>query len=101
MKLVILAGGKGTRISELTSTKPKPLIKIGEMPIILHIMKIYSQYKINDFIICCGYKGELIKEFFVSYFSGNPDVSIKTDLKNNEMCNIKKKNCNNHKPSIS
>ena len=64
MKVVILAGGMGTRISEETKVKPKPLIKIGEMPIIWHIMKIYSHYGINDFVICCGYKGRMIKEFF-------------------------------------
>jgi glucose-1-phosphate cytidylyltransferase len=64
MKVVILAGGLGTRMIEETSTKPKPMVKIGEMPIIWHIMKIYAHYGITDFIICCGYKGEVIKKFF-------------------------------------
>jgi glucose-1-phosphate cytidylyltransferase len=64
MKAVILAGGLGTRMIEETATKPKPMVKIGEMPIIWHIMKIYAHYGITDFIICCGYKGEVIKEFF-------------------------------------
>ena len=64
MKVVILAGGYGTRISEETNFRPKPLIKIGEKPIIWHIMKHYSDYGINEFIICCGYKGEMIQEYF-------------------------------------
>jgi len=64
LKVVILAGGKGTRLGEETHQKPKPLIEIGEMPIIWHIMKIYSSYGINDFVICCGYKGNMIKEYF-------------------------------------
>ena len=64
MKAVILAGGYGTRISEESQLKPKPMIEIGGMPILWHIMKIYSNYKINDFIICCGYKGNMIKEYF-------------------------------------
>jgi len=64
MKVVILAGGLGSRISEESIIKPKPLIDIGTMPIIWHIMKLYSYYGLNDFIICCGHKGNLIKEFF-------------------------------------
>ena len=64
MKVVILAGGYGTRISEESQLKPKPMIEIGGMPILLHIMKIYSKYEINDFVICCGYKGEIIKQYF-------------------------------------
>ena len=64
MQVVILAGGRGTRISEESLLRPKPLIEIGERPIIWHIMKSYSYHGINDFIICCGYKGELIKEYF-------------------------------------
>lgn len=83
MKAVILAGGKGTRITEETFLKPKPLIEIGEMPILWHIMKIYSAHGINDFVICCGYKGHLIKEFFSNYFIRRSDVTI--DLKNNEI----------------
>lgn len=71
LKVVILAGGFGTRISEETKIKPKPMIKIGEMPIIWHIMKIYSSYNINEFVICCGYKGNVIKEYFSKYLSGN------------------------------
>ena len=67
MKVVILAGGLGTRISEESDVQPKPMIKIGGMPILLHIMKIYSYYKINEFIICLGYKGDVIKNFFSNY----------------------------------
>ena len=69
MKAIILAGGLGTRISEETHAQPKPMIKIGGMPVLLHIMKIYSYYKINDFIICLGYKGDVIKKFFSNYDS--------------------------------
>ena len=68
MKAVILAGGYGTRISEETHVKPKPMIEIGGMPILWHIMKQYSDYGINDFVICCGYKGYIIKEYFANYF---------------------------------
>ena len=68
MKAVILAGGFGTRISEETSVKPKPMIEIGGKPILWHILKIYSHHGVNDFIICCGYKGYLIKEYFANYF---------------------------------
>ena len=82
MKCVILAGGYGTRISEETLVKPKPMIEIGNMPLIWHIMKIYSYYGINDFIICCGYKGYMIKEYFANYFLHKSDVTI--DLKNNK-----------------
>ena len=67
MKLIILAGGLGTRISEESHLKPKPMIEIGGMPIIWHIMKIYSYYGINEFIICLGYKGHMIKEYFADY----------------------------------
>jgi glucose-1-phosphate cytidylyltransferase len=81
MKLVILAGGAGTRISEESSIRPKPLIEIGGMPIIWHIMKIYSMYGIKDFVICCGYKGYLIKEYFSNYFLHTTDVTI--NLKKN------------------
>jgi glucose-1-phosphate cytidylyltransferase len=81
MKLVILAGGAGTRISEESSIRPKPLIEIGGMPIIWHIMKIYSMYGIKDFVICCGYKGYLIKEYFSNYVLHTTDVTI--NLKKN------------------
>lgn len=83
MKTVILAGGMGTRISEESSLKPKPLIEIGGMPILWHIMKTYSTHGINDFIICCGYKGYMIKEYFANYFLHNSDVTF--DMKNNKM----------------
>ena len=81
MKAVILAGGLGTRLSEETNDKPKPMVNIGGMPILWHIMKIYSSYGINEFIICCGYKGYLIKEYFANYFLHTSDVtfSIKTN----------------------
>ena len=68
MKAVILAGGLGTRISEESSSRPKPMIEVGGRPILWHIMKMYSHYGINDFIICCGYKGYVIKEYFANYF---------------------------------
>jgi len=83
MKAVILAGGLGTRISEETENKPKPMIEIGGKPILWHIMKIYSAYGINDFIICCGYKGYLIKEYFANYFLHTSDVTF--DLQKNSM----------------
>lgn len=83
MKAVILAGGLGTRISEETHLRPKPMIEIGSKPIIWHIMKIYSQHGINDFIICCGYKGYVIKEYFVNYYKHTSDVTI--DLANNDI----------------
>jgi glucose-1-phosphate cytidylyltransferase len=89
MKLVILSGGKGTRITEESSTKPKPLIEVGNMPIIWHIMKIYSYYGIKKFIICCGYKGYLIKEYFANYFLHASDVTI--DIEKNKI-NVHKKN---------
>ena len=68
MKAVILAGGLGTRLSEETHLKPKPMVEIGGNPILWHILKIYSHYGINEFIICCGYKGYVIKEYFANYF---------------------------------
>jgi glucose-1-phosphate cytidylyltransferase len=83
MKVVILAGGLGTRISEETMLRPKPMVEIGAMPILWHIMKCYSAYGFNDFIICCGYKGFLIKEYFANYFLHMSDVTI--DLKTNSM----------------
>ena len=83
MKAVILAGGLGTRISEETHTKPKPMIEIGGKPILWHIMKMYGQHGISDFIICCGYKGYLIKEYFANYFLHMSDVTF--DMSANEM----------------
>ncbi|WP_441000584.1 glucose-1-phosphate cytidylyltransferase [Fodinibius sp. SL11] len=83
MKAVLLAGGFGTRLSEETSVRPKPMVEIGGKPILWHILKIYSHYGINDFIICCGYKGYVIKEYFSNYFLHRSDVSF--DLRNNEM----------------
>jgi glucose-1-phosphate cytidylyltransferase len=83
MKAVILAGGYGTRISEETHLKPKPMIEIGGMPIIWHIMKIYSSYGVNDFVICCGYKGYVIKEYFSNYFLHMSDITI--DLADNAL----------------
>lgn len=83
MKAVILAGGLGTRISEETDLKPKPMIEIGGKPILWHIMKIYSSYGVNDFIICCGYKGYVIKEYFANYFLHTSDVTF--DMNKNEM----------------
>ena len=83
MKAVILAGGLGTRISEETHLKPKPLIEIGGRPILWHIMKNYSVYGVNDFVICCGYKGYLIKEYFANYFLHMSDVTF--DMVNNKM----------------
>ena len=83
MKLVILAGGRGTRISEESIIKPKPLIEIGGMPIIWHIMKIYSTYGIKDFIVCCGYKGYMIKEYFSNFFLHSSDVTINLKKKLN------------------
>jgi glucose-1-phosphate cytidylyltransferase len=82
MKAVLLAGGLGTRISEETSLRPKPMVEIGYKPILWHIMKLYSAYGINDFIICLGYKGYVIKEYFSNYFLHTSDVTI--DLTNNQ-----------------
>jgi glucose-1-phosphate cytidylyltransferase len=76
MRAVILAGGLGSRISEESINRPKPMIEIGGMPIMWHIMKIYSHYGVNDFIICCGYKGYVIKEYFVNYFLHMSDITI-------------------------
>lgn len=83
MKTVILAGGHGTRLSEETGVRPKPLVEIGGKPILWHIMKIYSAHGIHDFVICCGYKGELIKDYFASYFLHRSDVTF--DLDGNDM----------------
>ncbi|WP_174847827.1 glucose-1-phosphate cytidylyltransferase [Yersinia artesiana] len=76
MKAVILAGGLGTRLSEETGTQPKPMVKIGGKPILWHIMKMYSSHGINDFIICCGYKGYIIKEYFSNYFLHTSDITF-------------------------
>jgi glucose-1-phosphate cytidylyltransferase len=83
MKLIILAGGLGTRISEETSSRPKPMVEIGGKPILWHILKIYSSHGINDFIICCGYKGYMIKEYFANYFLHMSDITF--DMANNKM----------------
>ena len=83
MKAVILAGGLGTRISEESTIRPKPMIEVGGKPILWHIMKIYSYYGINDFIICCGYKGYMIKEYFANYFLHMSDVTF--DMEQNSM----------------
>lgn len=83
MKAVILAGGLGTRLSEETILKPKPMIEIGSHPILWHIMKIYSHHGIKDFIICCGYKGYIIKEYFANYFMHMSDITF--DMENNKM----------------
>ncbi len=83
MKAVILAGGLGTRLSEETVLRPKPMVEIGGRPMLWHIMKIYSHYGVNDFIVCCGYKGYLIKEYFANYFLHMSDVTF--DLQKNAM----------------
>ena len=89
MKVVILAGGQGSRISEESLVKPKPLVEIGSKPIIWHIMKIYSYYGLNEFIICCGYKGYLIKEYFANYSLHTTDITV--DVSNNKIIVHKKK----------
>jgi glucose-1-phosphate cytidylyltransferase len=83
MKAVILAGGLGTRLSEETSVKPKPMVQIGGRPILWHIMKMYSSHGISDFVVCCGYKGYVIKEYFANYFLHMSDVTF--DMQNNTM----------------
>lgn len=82
MKVVILAGGYGTRISEESTVRPKPMVEIGGHPILWHIMKIYSSYGLNEFVICLGYKGSMIKEYFIDYFMHMSDVRI--DIRNNK-----------------
>lgn len=89
MKAVILAGGLGTRLSEETSLKPKPMVEIGGMPILWHIMKIYSSHGINDFVVCAGYKGYVIKEYFANYFLHMSDFTF--DMSENEMIVHRKK----------
>jgi glucose-1-phosphate cytidylyltransferase len=83
MKAVILAGGLGTRISEETHLKPKPMVEIGGKPLLWHVMKIYSAHGINDFVVCCGYKGYVIKEYFMNYFQHMSDMTI--DLSDNSV----------------
>ena len=83
MKVVIFAGGLGTRIAEETDTRPKPMVEIGGKPILWHIMKIYSHYGFNEFIVCLGYKGYVIKEYFMNYFLHNSDITF--DVANNKM----------------
>ena len=83
MKVVILAGGLGTRLSEETEIRPKPMVEIGGKPILWHIMKTYSSFGFNDFVVCLGYKGFFIKEYFANYFLHQTDVTI--DLANNAM----------------
>ena len=83
MKVVLLAGGFGTRISEESHLRPKPMVEIGGKPILWHIMKEYSHYGFNEFIICCGYKQHMIKEYFADYFLHNSDVTF--DMQGNEM----------------
>jgi glucose-1-phosphate cytidylyltransferase len=83
MKAVILAGGLGTRLSEETSLRPKPMVEIGGKPVIWHIMKMYARHGINDFVVCCGFKGYVIKEYFANYFLHQSDVTF--DISRNEM----------------
>ena len=89
MKVIILAGGYGTRLSEYTDRIPKPMVSIGDKPILWHLMKMYSHYGINDFIICCGYKGYLIKEYFSNYYLQTSDVTF--DLSSNQVIYHKSK----------
>ena len=83
MKVVILAGGLGTRLSEETDLKPKPMVEIGQKPILWHIMKLYSHYGFNDFVLCLGYKGYMVKEYFTNYYLHQSDLTV--DLKNNSL----------------
>ena len=83
MKAVILAGGLGTRLSEETASRPKPMVEIGGKPILWHILKMYSHHGVNDFVICCGYKGYVIKEYFANYFLHTSDVTF--DMRSNQM----------------
>lgn len=83
MKAVILAGGLGTRLSEETSTRPKPMVEIGGKPILWHILKMYSRHGVNDFVICCGFKGYMIKEYFANYFLHMSDITF--DMRSNRM----------------
>ncbi len=85
MKVVILAGGKGTRISEESVIKPKPMVEIGGMPIIWHIMKIYADQGFNEFVVCCGYKGQMIKDYFLDYYVNSSDVEFNLDTNETNM----------------
>jgi glucose-1-phosphate cytidylyltransferase len=87
VKVVILAGGYGTRISEETDIRPKPMVEIGDRPILWHIMKSYSQYGFNEFVILLGYKGYMIKEYFANYYLHNCDVTVDTSKNSLEMHN--------------
>lgn len=89
-KAVILAGGMGTRLAEETQVKPKPMVEIGGKPILWHIMKMYSHYGINDFVICCGYKGYMIKEYFSNYYLHNSDITF--DMTRNHL-EVHQQNC--------
>ncbi len=97
MKAVILAGGFGSRLSEETENKPKPMVEIGGKPILWHIMKIYSFYGINDFVICCGYKGYMIKEYFNNYFLHTSDVTFSI---NDNTMHLNQKNADSWKVSL-
>ena len=83
MKVVILAGGLGTRLMEETESRPKPMVEIGGKPILWHIMKIYEAYGFNEFVVCLGYKSQMIKEYFLNYYLYSSDITI--DLKNNNL----------------
>jgi len=83
MKVVVFAGGYGTRLSEETAVVPKPLVEIGSMPMLWHIMKIYSAYGLNDFVVCCGYKGHLIKKYFLDFAHHGNDLTV--DLSDNSV----------------
>lgn len=97
MKVVILAGGYGTRLSEETAVRPKPMVNIGDQPILWHIMKIYYTYGIDDFIICCGYKGEVIKQYFSDYLHRSSDITF--DFSTNSEV-IHRRNCENWKVTL-
>ena len=94
LKVVILAGGLGTRLSEETVTKPKPMVEVGGKPILWHIMKHYSLYGIDEFIICCGYKGYVIKEYFNNYYMHQSDVTINTASGDTKIHNLGDENWN-------
>ena len=98
MKVVILAGGLGTRISEESIYKPKPMIEIGNMPILWHIMKEYSYYGFHDFVICAGYKQHMIKEWFADYFLHTSDITFDFTRGQNEMIRAVEGHCCGHRP---